>query len=56
MLEQINNDKIIEETAAFWRNMSNVLLSDEEVRQAHTNLAGFFQILNEWDKKTRERQ
>lgn len=56
MLEQLNNEKVIEESAKFWYIRSNISLSKEEVKESHRNLAGFFQVLSEWDQRNRARQ
>lgn len=47
---------MVEESARFWYSKSNVLLSSEEVREVHENLAGFFQVLHEWDMRSKEQQ
>lgn len=55
MLERSDNDeKDIQESARFWHGMSNVSLSDEDLNEAHSNLAGFFQVLSEWDMRSKE--
>ena len=43
-------DSIITETFDFWKKNNGVRMNREEARQAVNNIAGFFQILNEWEQ------
>ena len=40
-----------EETRTFWKEQRGIILSEEESTDMIENLTGFFDILNEWDKK-----
>lgn len=51
LLREIGDESARQATAEFWYDTSKVSLSEEEVRQAHENLAGFFRILQEWDTR-----
>ena len=39
--------------AEFWRVKAGKILSQEDSRQIRENLTGFFEILNEWQRKER---
>lgn len=47
-------DKFLEETLAFWQPLSARPLAREDAREMVANVAGFFGILAEWDRKARE--
>ena len=51
--KKIDEEKIMKESAEYWYNKCNVSLSPEDVREAHNNLTGFFQVLSEWDQRSR---
>lgn len=48
---QSKNDKLIRETADFWTRKSGKRVSDEDAREMHANLSGFFAVLLEWDAR-----
>jgi hypothetical protein len=47
---------IIEDTMGFWSKRTKQPISREDVRQMVMNVAGFFQVLAEWDSKTFEEE
>lgn len=51
---QTKNDKLIRETADFWTRKSGRRVSEEDAREMHANLSGFFAVLLEWDAKDRD--
>lgn len=51
LLRRTGDDNANQTAAEFWYTTSNVSLSEEEVRETHENVAGFFGILQEWDTK-----
>ena len=44
---------IIEHTLTFWGKRRGEDLSREDAREMVANVAGFFQVLAEWDRKAR---
>lgn len=44
---------IIEHTLNFWGKRAGKDLSREDAREMVANVAGFFQVLAEWDRKAR---
>jgi hypothetical protein len=44
---------IIEQTLTFWGKRTGKDLSREDAREMVANVAGFFQVLAEWDRKAR---
>jgi len=44
---------IIEQTLTFWGKRAGKDLSREDAREMVANVAGFFQVLAEWDRKAR---
>lgn len=44
---------IIEQTLDFWGKRTEKDLSREDAREMVANVAGFFQVLAEWDRKAR---
>lgn len=38
----------------FWQSFAKIAVSDVDARQMADNLAGFFGILEEWDRKNGE--
>ncbi len=51
---QSKSDKLIQETADFWTRKSGRRVSDEDAREMHANLSGFFAVLLEWDANDRD--
>jgi len=51
----VKNDAsdIIEQTLDFWGKRTGKDLSREDAREMVANVAGFFQVLAEWDRKAR---
>ena len=47
---------IIDDTIAFWSKRTKQPISREDVRQMVMNVAGFFQVLAEWDCKATEEE
>jgi hypothetical protein len=45
---------IIEQTITFWEEHTGEKCSQEDARQMVSNVSGFFQVLLEWDKKSRD--
>lgn len=45
---------IIEHTIAFWEKRTGEACSHEDARQIVANIAGFFDLLTEWDRKDQE--
>lgn len=44
---------ILKKTMAFWGERTGKSFSREEAREMVANISGFFQVLAEWDRKTR---
>jgi hypothetical protein len=44
-------DGLITETIAFWRTRAGVELTPEEARQAISDVAGFFNLLDQYERK-----
>jgi hypothetical protein len=42
---------IIKLTIDFWNERYGVSLTEEDVKEAVKNIAGFFSVLQEWEKK-----
>jgi hypothetical protein len=45
---------IIGDTVMFWQTKTGVNVSEEEARAIIENIAGFFELLHEWDSKEAE--
>jgi hypothetical protein len=48
------NSPFIDETLAFWQPRSRRVLTREDAREIIENVAGFFAILEQWDRAERE--
>jgi len=46
--------EIIDSTAEFWNRRTGGSVSDEDARQMIRSIAGFFSVLDEWDRRARE--
>lgn len=46
---------ILDQTIAFWSRRTGQAFSHEDARQMVANVAGFFQLLAEWDHKDASR-
>ena len=42
---------LIEETRTFWGRKTGRILTYEDAREILTNVTGFFQLLEKWDKE-----
>lgn len=49
-------DSIITETVKFLDKNYGVQINKEEARQAIKNVTGFFQILNEWEQNSKNKE
>jgi len=49
-----NGHSITADTADFWSRRTGAEIPPEDARQAVVNIVGFFQLLDEWDQRTRE--
>jgi hypothetical protein len=49
-------EQFLDETRAFWQPLSPRPIAREDARQMVANVAGFFGILAEWDRKAREQE
>jgi len=47
---------VVEQTARFWTQRTGQECSHEEARQMVANVAGFFAVLAEWDRRHREEE
>ena len=46
-IDKINKQEQIDK----WSKLYSRQISEEEYKQIHNNLNGFFELLNKWDKK-----
>jgi len=44
---------MIDRTRSFWGRKTGRILSREDAREILANVTGFFQLLDEWDRKHR---
>jgi hypothetical protein len=52
----MRNDRetaLIQETRAVWQERYSFLLSEEDAQQIITNTTALFNVLDEWDKKSK---
>jgi hypothetical protein len=50
--DRVDEEYLSNETTEFWYNKCNTSLSPEDIKEAHRNLTGFFQVLSEWDQRS----
>lgn len=48
------DDDFREQSAAFWSHQTGKTVSKEEASEMNTNLAGFIEVLLDWDRRERE--
>ncbi len=53
MTEQPAQNDFIQETIEFWAKRTGERISREDAKQMIENVAGFFAVLNEWDRKSK---
>ena len=46
-----NNKDITQATLVFWKKHTDTELSDQDAIEMITNVSGFFEVLQEWDRK-----
>ena len=52
-MKEEHQDDFIEETRAFWGELTGRTFSREDAREMIANISGFFRVLAEWDRKAR---
>jgi len=51
---EAGKQEILEVTVSFWTPRRGAPVSHEDARQIMLNVAGFFRVLGEWDRRARE--
>jgi hypothetical protein len=49
-----NQPDIIHQSIAFWNERTGQEISPEDARQMVVNVSGFFTVLAEWERQTKE--